>query len=550
MKHSNRLMTPSRRSVLIQGLAIGAGAFAGCAMSVTPRISHKNPNEAPIAGTRSGKVKGFIDNDIYGFKGIPYGGDTSKRRFMAPVPPNPWTGVRETLAFGPRAPQRALARPTTAQAADTIYPVSEDCLYLNVWTPGLRDSAKRPVMVYIHGGGYSALSANSNVYDGVRLCRRGDVVVVTLNHRLNAFGYLYLAELGGPEFADSGNVGQLDLILALQWVRDNIEEFGGDPKRVLIFGESGGGAKNACLMAMPGAMGLFQRASSSSGETVTASKPETATARARQVLAALQLTPDRINEIKAVPMEQLITASSASGYYGPVVDGKSLPRHPFHPDATPISAHIPFMVGTMHDEARVLVGRGNPAAFDLTWETLPAMLRRYSEKMGDLDIEKDVIAMYRRLYPDATASDVLFRATTDSRDWRPALVEIERRAALPKGSAPTYSYQVDWWSPVDNGKWRAHHALDIPFLFDNVTYSNNSTGTSTDAYWMAEQISETYISFARSGNPNNPRIPHWPAYDLKDRATMCFDKASRVVNDPRSEERKLFSRIPYENPGT
>jgi para-nitrobenzyl esterase len=297
-------------------------------------------------------------------------------------------------------------------------------------------------------------------------------------------------------------------------------------------------------------MGLFHRACSSSGETVTASKPASATARARQVLAALQITPGSVADIKKVPMDQLIAASRASNYYGPVVDGRSLPRHPFDPDATPISAHIPFMVGTNHDEARFLVGRGNPAAFDLTWETLPPMLKRYSEKMGTLDLEKDVIALYRRLYPDMTASDVFFRATTDSRDWRPALVEIERRAALPKGSAPTYSYQLDWWSPLENGKWRAHHALDIPFLFDNVALYHNNTGEGADAYWLAEQMSETYIAFARTGDPNNAKIPHWPAYELKDRATMCFDKVSHVVNDPRSEERKMFSTVAYENPGT
>jgi para-nitrobenzyl esterase len=542
----------SRRCVLARGLTGGIGLLsAGCiARPGATKISTKRSDESPIAATAYGKVRGAVDNDIHVFKGIAYGDDTSGRRFMAPAPPKPWTGVRDALAFGPRAPQPAPQNPTTNRSAESSYPVSEDCLYLNVWTPGLRDRAKRAVMVYIHGGGYNALSANNPMYDGVRLCRRGDVVVVTLNHRLNLFGYLYLKELGGPDFADSGNVGQLDLILALQWVRDNIAEFGGDPSRVMIFGESGGGAKNACLMAMPGAMGLFHAAASSSGETVTASKPETATGRARQVLEALQLTPQTIDQIRTMPMDRLITASRASGYYGPVVDGRALPRHPFSPDATPISAHIPFMVGTNHDEARVLVGRGNPAAFDLTWETLPAMLKRYSEKMGNLDIEKDVIAMYRRLDPSASASDVLFRASTDSRDWRPALVEIERRAALPKGSAPTYSYQLDWWSPVDGGKWRAHHALDIPFLFDNVALANTSTGTSPDAYWMAEQISETYIAYAKTGNPNNKKIPKWPAYDLEKRATMVFDKVSHIVNDPRSEPRKLFSQVPYENPGT
>ena len=247
-----------------------------------------------------------------------------------------------------------------------------------------------------------------------------------------------------------------------------------------------------------------------------------------------------------MPMERLIAVTS--GYFGPVVDGRSVPRHPFHPDAPSFSAHIPFMVGTNKDEARLLIGRGNPAMFDLTWETLKENLARYSEKMGDLDLA-EVIAMYRRTYPEYSASDVFFAATTDSRDWRPALVEVERRAALPPGAAPTYSYELHWGSPVDP-KMKAHHALDLPLLMDNVTLSPRLTGTGPEAYQMAEIISETYIAFAKTGNPNNPKIPHWPAYDLAKRSTMAFDLKPHVIDDPRSEPRKMFSKVPYENPGT
>src|SRR6185312_15357343 len=291
----------SRRQVL-QGLAVGAGA----ALLRRPLRAQDGSGEGPLAATQAGRVRGFRDGDICVFKGIPYGADTAPRRFQPPLPAEAWTGVRPALAFGPRSPQASLARSSASSLTGPDDPMSEDCLHLNVWTPGLRDGGKRPVMVYIHGGGYNALSANDPLYDGVRLCHRGDVVVVTLNHRLNAFGYLYLAELGGEAFADSGNAGQLDLILALQWVRGNIAEFGGDPGNVLIFGQSGGGAKNACLMGMPSAMGLFHRAASSSGETVTASRPESATARAEQVLKALQLPRARIDEIRRVPMAALI----------------------------------------------------------------------------------------------------------------------------------------------------------------------------------------------------------------------------------------------------
>jgi para-nitrobenzyl esterase len=446
--------------------------------------------------------------------------------------------VREALAYGHAAPQ-----------AGAEGPGSEDCLYLNVWTPALRDNGRRPVLVYIHGGAYNNGSGSDPLYDGGNLSRHGDVVVITLNHRLNLFGYLYLAQHGDASHADSGNVGQLDLILALQWVRANIAQFGGDPERVLIFGQSGGGAKNACLMGMPSAMGLFQRAASSSGETVTASRPETATTRAEAVLKRLGLTRDRIAEIKTVPMDKLIEASRASSYYGPVLDGGVLPRHPFAPDAPAFSAHIPFLVHTNHDEACLLIGRGNPAMFELTWANLKENLAKYSEKMGSLNLD-DVIALYRREHPQYTASEVFFGATTDSRDWRPAVCEIERRAALPAGSAPTYSSEMRWGSPTDGGKWRACHALDLPLMFDNVALSNRMTGTSPEAYAMADQISSTYIAFARTGNPNNPKIPHWPAYDLAHRSTMVFDLTSKVIDDPRGPERRMFSPIPYENPGT
>lgn len=538
----------SRRS-LLRGLALGAGAAAVPGLLRRSAFAQPASLAGPVATTRWGMVRGFMDGDIHVFKGIPYGADTGPRRFMAPAPPAPWTGVLPAVSFGPRAPQASLARSSASSLSGPDDPMSEDCLHLNLWTPGLRDGARRPVMVYIHGGGYNALSSNDPLYDGVRLCHRGDVVVVTLNHRLNAFGYLYLAELGGPDFADSGNLGQLDLILALQWVRDNIVEFGGDPERVLIFGQSGGGAKNACLMGMPSAMGLFSRAASSSGETVTASKPETATARAEQVLKALGLGRDRVDEIRRVPMTALIAASRATSYYGPVVDGRSVPRNPFDPDAPACSAHIPFLVHTNHDESRLLIGRGNPAMFALTWGDLKRNLARYSEKMGSLDLDQ-VVALYRRLHPDYSASDVFFGATTDSRDWRPALCEIERRAMLPAGSAPTYSSEMRWGSPLDGGKFRACHALDLPLFMDNVALSHRMTGTSPEAYAMADQLSETYLAFVRTGNPNNPKIPHWPPYDLRRRATMVFDVSSRVIDDPRGPERRLFEQVPYENPGT
>jgi para-nitrobenzyl esterase len=520
--------------------------------SIAKAIAASGPAvEGPVAATNAGKIRGFMDRGIHVFKGIPYGADTAPRRFMAPIPPEPWTGIRLAVEFGPRAPQDY--PPATVSAAGTVAdpggPVSEECLYLTVWTPGLRDDVKRPVMVYMHGGGYVAHAANFSIYDGGNLCRRGDVVVVTLNHRLNAFGYLYLAELGDPEFADSGNVGQLDLILALQWVRDNIAEFGGDPNRVLIFGQSGGGGKVACLMAMPSAVGLFQRAASSSGACVTAITHEEATRHAESILDALGLSLRQVNQIRTVSMERLISASRANQSYGPVLDGRSLPRNPFTQDAPGISAHVPFMVGTNHDETRALIGEANEDLFNLDWNMLKPSLSRYSIAFdcgcpdGGSEAEwlDRVISLYRRVHPDYSPADIFFGATTDS-SWRwSSVLEIERRAALATGSAATYSYELRWGSPVDGGKYRACHGLDVPMIFDNILLSHRMTGTGPEAYRLAEQMSETYIAFARTGNPNNSRIPHWTPYDLSRRATLAFDQVSTVISDPRRDERELFS---------
>jgi para-nitrobenzyl esterase len=521
-------------------LAAGAGAL----VAGLPRGSDAGRADGPIATTTAGKIRGLVDGGITVFKGVRYGADTAARRFQPPLPPAPWPGVRDAVAFGPVAPQTGLR--DRAQ--------SEDCLHLNVWTPGLRDGGKRPVLVWFHPGGYSGGTSNEVESDGARLSRRGDVTVVTVNHRLNVFGHLFLAEIGGPDaagnvFADSGNAGILDLILALRWVRDNIEEFGGDPRNVTIFGQSGGGAKCATLMAMPAAAGLFHRVLTMSGQQVTASRVTTATRHAEQLLAAVSLSRDRVHLLQSMPLEQLVAASRAPAYMGPVKDGRSLARDPFDPDAPPLSAAIPMILGNTAGETRTLIGRGDPTLFSLTWDTLPARLQAQSPFMGDLD-RREVIASYRRWYPDYSPADVFFASTTASRSWRGQIIEAERRAAQAAAAPHTWVFQFDWPTPVEGGRWGAHHGLDVPFVFDNVSLVPEKVGTGADAVRLAAQMSAMCAAFARTGRPDAAGLPPWPVYDLARRATMVFDTATRVVDDPRGQERRLFATVPYVQPGT
>jgi para-nitrobenzyl esterase len=494
---------------------------------------------SPELVTTAGRVRGYRDRGIAAFKGIPYGADTAPRRFQAPVPPAPWDGVRDATAFGRIAPQ-----PTWRPDA-----MGEDCLHLNVWTPALGDGAKRPVLVWFHPGAFSSDHSNHLEMDGARLARRGDVVVITVNHRLNAFGHAYLADLGGPALADSGNAGMLDLVLALRWVRAHAARLGGDPGNVTIFGQSGGGAKCATLMAMPAARGLFHRVWTMSGQQITASRRETAQRHARQLLDALGLTPERAGELATLPTERIVEMSRKAAYFGPVKDGRALVRDPFDPDAPPQSAALPMVLGNTRGETRTLIGRGDPSIFDLTWDTLAAKLENSSPFMGPLD-RGAVIAAYRRWYPAYSPADVFFASTTASRSWRGQVIEAERRAADPVSAAHTWVFQLDWQSPIDGGKWGAYHGLDVPLVFDNVALAPQMVGTGPEAQGVADQLSGALIAFARTGRPQATGLPTWPAYDLQRRATLIVDRTPAIVDDPRGDERRLFSPVPYVQPGT
>jgi para-nitrobenzyl esterase len=405
-------------------------------------------------------------------------------------------------------------------------------------------------MVYIHGGAYNSGTGNSNLYDGVNLCRAGDVVYVTMNHRLNIFGYLYLAELGGSEYADSGNAGMLDLILMLQWVRDNISEFGGDPGNVTIFGQSGGGAKCATLMAMPAAKGLFHKVITMSGQQVTARETLAATKTAKDVLDDLGLRHDKIDPLQTIPMEKLL-ASMHGHYFGPVKDGRSLPRDPFDPDAPPQSADIPMMMGNCHDET-VYLAASDPSLFDLKWDQLPDLITsKIKPFMGNLKVE-DIISDYRKFYPDYTPSQIFFASTTAFRAWRSQLIQAERRAEQ-NSPGGTFVYQLNWGAK-QNGIRYASHASDIPLALNNLGKGNDFNADidfgDPDAPKMAAVMSKVFLAFARTGIPDISDIPHWPSYDLQNRSTMIFDLPSRIENDPRRQERELIETVPYTQPGT
>lgn len=506
-------------------------AFAG--------VPGPRDDAAPLARVRSGRVRGQREQGVNVFRGIPYGADTAPRRFQPALPEVAWRGVRDALDYGNAAPQTGKEGPG-----------SEDCLYLNVWTPALRDGGKRPIVFYIHGGAYNNGSGSDPLYDGSALCRRGDVVVVTVNHRLNVFGYLYLAQLGDARFADSGNVGQLDLVQALHWVRQHAAEFGGDADNITVVGQSGGGAKIATLMAMPAARGLFQRAWTMSGQQVTAAGPRAATQRAQIAMQAVGAAD--AEALRTMPMDALLAATRArdpsrvensSLYVGPVLDGRSLPVHPFWPEAPAQSAGIPMVIGNTHDETRAFLGN-DPANFALTWETLPSKLEK--EQYVDL-LPSVVIAEYRRLYPHYTPSEVFFAATTAGRSWRGAVEELEARA---RQRAPTWAYQLDWGSPLDGGKFGAFHTLDIPLVFDTTDRPGSRTGDSDEATRVAATMSEALIAFARHGDPNHGGLPRWQTYSLARRETMLFDATPRQADDPRGGERRLYQQAPFIQRGT
>jgi para-nitrobenzyl esterase len=503
-----------------------------------------------VADTSLGKVRGVDNQGIKTFKGIPYGASTAgANRFMPPKDPEKWAGVRDALEYGHSAPQRdpAAAPPAAGAlgvAGRNLPAEGEDCLVLNVWTPGIHDGRKRPVMFWCHGGGFATGSGSSPDTDGTNLARRGDVVVVTINHRLNVLGFANLSEYS-TDFAASGDAGMLDIVHALEWVRTNITQFGGDPNTVMIFGQSGGARKVETLLAMPSAKGLFHRATIESGAALQVAGREVSMRNAEQLLAKLGIPKAQVHDLQKLPLERIMAAyfavvrdqrgvDQAVNGFSPEVDGHILPQHPFQPAASPVSADVPVMIGCTRTEM-TLFSANDPTAFSLDEDGLKT-------RVQDLlhDQAPEMIALYRKLNPGATPSDIYFLIASDYRYGAPTIKIAERRAAL--GKAPVYLYYFRWETPVQGGRLKSPHTMEIPFAFDNVKIAARITGGGPEAMALADKLSDTWIAFARTGNPNTPKLPRWPAFTAKNHATMVIDNVSKVVNDPLREQRIAMYR--------
>jgi para-nitrobenzyl esterase len=529
----------TRRTLLLT--PFWGSALAAIAGVAAPRRADaaSESGTAPVVETNAGKVRGVVNRGVLEYRGVPYGASTAApNRFLPPKPATSWTGVFDAFQNGHSSPQIPPAPSAIGSGLRGTALQGEDCLVLNVFTPGLSDGRPRPVMMWIHGGGYTYGSGSSLGYDGANLARSGDVVVVCINHRLNIVGHLYLGG-AGDAYADSGNVGLLDIVAALKWVRDNIARFGGDAGNVTIFGQSGGGGKVSTLLAMPAAKGLFHKAIIESGSTLKQIPRDEAERTAARVLATLGLTIARAGELQRVPIARLLAAmgagSAAGGgggmRFGPVVDGHALPRDPFDPVAPDVSADVPLIIGTTETEGSYFAP---PELLSLDEATARSRLRERLKSDGDR-----IFDLFARRRPKAAPSEIYFTISAFPSN---AHIQAERKAV--QRSAPAFLYQIRWRTPVQNGLRLSPHCIEIPFAMQNHRQLPEMVGTGPELQPLADKVSGAWVAFARSGNPSHPGIPTWPAYTATDRSTMHINNEWQVVRDPDSEERIALAPLP------
>jgi para-nitrobenzyl esterase len=524
---------------------IGYSALAGAGLAFDGLLHGAAAQAVPGATVRtaSGPVRGYVDNGVHVFKGVPYAASTAgPNRFLPPQKRQPWTDVRDAVHWGERSPQILGGEPAEMLPTDPREPLGEDCLVMNIWTPS-PNAGRRPVMVWLHGGGFASGSGSYAIYEGRELARKHDVVSISINHRLNAFGYLYLAQFGG-KWASASNVGMLDIVAALEWVRDNISAFGGDPRSVTIFGQSGGAGKVSTLMAMPAARGLFHRAIAQSGAAITAIPVDQAVKTTDQILQRLKIAPDRLDQLQTLPFAQIVDAlrqmpgAAPLPAAGPVLDGRSLPAHPFDPTAPAQSAGVPFLTGTTATEVTFFATDDQLMAIDDS--TLRQRVKGLL-KVDDADAER-LIALYRKNQPGRDNIDLFLRMSTDDSRFRLMVdTQAERKAA--QRAAPVYVYRFEYYSPVRDGRLKSMHCMEIPFVFDNLEAGRVYTGISAAAQRIADRMSAAWVAFARTGNPNHRGIPQWPAFNSTSRPTMVFGDEAKMVNDPGREERLALKEI-------
>lgn len=527
--------------------------FVLCAQKTSlPLVNGEN---IAVAQTNSGKVRGYIHNGVYTYKGIPY---AQAKRFQAPEKPAPWEGVRSSMTYGPVSP---LMTPTTTVQDEIEFLfhhdwgyTNEDCLRLNVWSPGINDGKKRPVMFWIHGGGYTAGSSQElPSYDGEAIAKKGDVVLVSINHRLNILGFLDLSEFG-EKYKSSANASFYDLIAALQWVRDNISSFGGDPGNVTIFGQSGGGGKVSTLMSSPLAKGLFHKAIVQSGVWADFQEQLISKRIGAAVLNELGIIPSKVDSIQKVPYDKLVAAGNraqakvreqlkAEGVqtdglglrfgWTPTLDGVLLTHHMKDPQSLAISSNIPLIIGSTKNE--FMNSLRNPALRKANEAEVKDFLKKTWGDKTDA-----YIAAVKKAYPGDTRPNDLCDVDAF---FRPGMV-AQANAKSAGGTAPVFMYLFTWQSPVMDGAYKAIHCIEIPFAMNNIARCEEMTGGGKEAYALADKISQAWINFAKTGDPNHKGLPVWPKYTSSVGATMMFDNTCTVRNHPDKELLELTSVAP------